>query len=233
MISGPLKKRLAAAIGNYTDADGKVDYSAVELADNIKEYVSDLPEYDLSTLQMREEEIAFWINTYNALSIHGALEAITADPGFLENGHRGVWHKLRFFFTSKHDIGGERMSLNDIEKRLRLDLHEPRSHFALVCGADSCPPLKGGLYSAAELDRELDMAAKIFINSPKGVVVDHDKELVELSQIFKWYERDFAPNEPDLLRYVSRFHSDGDYIKDHAEKLRVEYMDYDWRLNRA
>ncbi len=233
MISGPLKKRLAAAIDNYTNAEGQVDYSAVDLADNVKEYVAALPEYDLSTLGTREEKIAFWINTYNALSMHGALEAIAKDPRFLENGHEGLWHRVRFFFTTKHNVGDERLSLNDIEKKLRFDLHEPRVHFALVCGAESCPPLKGGLYSASGLDHELDMAAKIFVNSPNGLIVERDQTRVRLSRVFKWYGRDFAPDEPGVLRYLSEFHRDGDYIRENADRLAVEYMGYDWRLNRA
>jgi len=231
--SQPLEKRLAAVIGNYTDAAGNIDYSAIEMATDVFEYVDGLPDYDLSRLRGRREQIAFWINTYNMLSIAGILKAIKRNPGFVKTGHRGMLHKARFFFTDRHIVGGEKLSLDAIEKKLRLELKEPRVHFALVCGSESCPPLKGGLYSGDGLDRELDMAAKIFIGSPKGVVLDKENGTIHLSKIFRWYKRDFGPDETSMLRFIAQYHPQGDYIAREAGRLKVVYMRYDWSLNQA
>ena len=107
---------------------------------------------------IRTDKIAFFINIYNALVIHAHVE-------------RGVptstYQRYKFFSGMSYNIGGYNLSLNDIENgvlrsnraamatlymkpfsasdpRMKIILPEvePRIHFALNCGAKSCPPIK-------------------------------------------------------------------------------------------
>jgi hypothetical protein len=75
---------------------------------------------------------------------------------------------------------------------------DARIHFALVCGAKSCPPIK--LYAADTLDEGLDAAAEAFCASE--VDVDATARAVSLSKIFKWYAVDFGADKAARLRFL-------------------------------
>ncbi len=226
-------KRLSTVLGRFIDSSGRLDYEAVSEDAGIAEFVDGLKDYDLKTLKTREAQLAFWINAYNMISIYGVIAQLRKDPSFAESGNQGVLRRIRFFFRRKYEIGRGQYSLNEIERKLRRELKEPRVHFALVCGAESCPPLKGGLYSKEAIDRELDAAAKIFINGPKGAVLDEDANIIRLSRIFKWFRRDFGDSQDAVLKFIARYHEDGNNIAARADKLTVRYFDYDWSLNQS
>lgn len=80
---------------------------------------------------------------------------------------------------------------------------DPRIHFALVCGAKSCPPIR--IFSPANLESALMMASKAFCGD--NVVIDVSKRLVTLSMILKWYGKDFGKTRRDrclaLVPYLS------------------------------
>jgi hypothetical protein len=186
----------------------------------------------------RSQQIAFWINLYNALILHGVIHykvsgSMLRDPGF--------------FRRVAYDVGGMRFSADDIEHgvlrgnrrhpylpfpqfakddpRLMMSIEDPdpRMHFALVCGARSCPPIAS--YAGQDLDKQLDQAAAAFINGI-GARLDLAKQTLYLSRIFKWYAGDFGRAE-GVLRLVDRyFDGPGDIAG-----ARVRYLPYDWSVN--
>jgi len=165
------------------------------------------------------------------ISIDAVIKAIDNDPGFIDKGNKGLMSRVKFFFSDKHEIGAHKYSLNQIETLLRLELQEPRVHFALVCGAASCPPLKNGLYSSDNLDQELDMAAKNFVNSDEGVKLAKEERVVELSMIFKWFKKDFGGSERETLKFIALYHSEQNFIETHLDELTVRYAKYNWGVN--
>jgi len=109
---------------------------------------------------------------------------------------------------------------------------DPRIHFALVCGAKSCPPIR--IYSPNNLDAGLNAAAKAFCNDTANLDVDVTNKKVGLSQIFEWYSKDFGENHQDLLKWVSQFLDDSS--KTNLEALlkteyTLSYNKYNWDLN--
>lgn len=110
---------------------------------------------------------------------------------------------------------------------------EPRIHFALVCASSSCPPVE--VYTPEKLGDELDISGRTFINSG-AVEIDKEEGKVLLSRVFKWYGGDFAPDQAGLLRFIAPFlyrEEDTEYLEKNAERLKVGFLDYDWRLNRS
>jgi hypothetical protein len=90
------------------------------------------------------------------------------------------------------------------------------------------------VYTPEDLDGDLDIAARTFINAG-GVVLDREAKAVSLSRIFKWYAPDFGDSMAGRLRFLAGFlYDDGDrgFLEKNAGSLRVDYQDYDWRLNR-
>ena len=85
----------------------------------------------------------------------------------------------------RHRAAGEELTLDDIEHgRLRTDYNEPRIHFALVCAALSCPPLREEAYRGDILDEQLDDQGRAFLNDPRENRLERERGRVHLSKIF-------------------------------------------------
>ena len=107
---------------------------------------------------------------------------------------------------------------------------DPRIHFALVCGAKSCPPIR--LYSGSNVEEGLAGAAEAFCAD--DVAVDVARGVVTLSKIFKWYGGDFAKDKLGLLEAISAYRPDKDLrdlVAAKGKKIRVRYAEYDWGVN--
>jgi len=226
--------QLDAALHRFVDEHGRVDYAAIGADGTVDDSSRELERFDLESLQSRADKLAFWINAYNHLVLGGVLDALKRNPkrpGVASGGWLGL---LRFFYLKRYIVGGKKLSLATIENRiLRKELREPRVHFALVCAATSCPPLKQGLYAAERIDAELDMAARQFVRSSTGVLIERETQTVWLSRIFKWYRGDFEWAGGSVLSYVMPYLSADDqaYLDRHRPQVRLRYFDYNWQLN--
>jgi hypothetical protein len=247
----PSTMRLEIALQKYVDPDGRVDYGALGNEASVRERIKELETYNLNALSTRADKLAFWINAYNLLSLVSVLDELKRNPNYqgVLGGSEWSWwppkrlkdllNAWRFFYRRAYVVGGRSLSLDDIESyMLRGELKEPRVHFALVCGAESCPPLRRGLYTATYIDQELDIATRDFIRSPKGSYIERATHTVWLSRIFKWYRSDFehamrSRAEHAVLYYVMRYFTEDDlsYLKRHESQVRLRYFKYDWTLN--
>jgi len=230
---------------------GNVSYHKIRGSEEFERYkglTGRLRSFDLTTLKSREQRLAFWINLYNTAVIHGIIEL----------GLRQSVKEIHGFFDRiAYDIGGYRFSLNDMEHGVlrgnrrhpyrlfkpfkrrdpRLEFTvvpmDPRIHFALVCGARSCPPI--GFYEAEQIDFQLELAAASFINSPQ-VKVSSQERTVLLSMIFKWYNADFGGNNQALMDTLLTHLDEGekkDFLRQNRDRVRLRYQPYDWNLNQA
>jgi len=237
-----------------TEKGSKVRY---DLLKNSEEFTKDFMEsvyllqrVDLTTLN-HNDKLAFWINIYNALVLHG----------FIANGPpQNAVQRNNFFYRTKYQIAGHMYSLNDIEHGilrgnsvppgavLRLirghdprRIHvfyrvDPRIHFALNCGARSCPPIK--VYTSEKIDRQLTIAAINFLDSETQV--NESTNTVTLSKIMYWYYSDFADNDVDLLKFISQYITEEDkkepllrMLNEAPHKIKVNFAPYDWSHNFA
>lgn len=208
-------------------------YSAVTSLDRtaLEMYLDELQAVKVSALN-RPEQMAYWINLYNALTVNTILghypvrsiKDIDISPGLFANG---PWDAKLLH------IEGERISLNDIEHRiLRPIWRDPRIHYAVNCAAIGCPDLQDRAYVPEELDQMLDEAAVRFINHPRGASVDKQGRLV-LSSIYKWFGEDFGDDLDRILEHIREYASDE--LKDKIPtdgRVKVKYR-YDWSLNDA
>eukprot|EP00794_Sanderia_malayensis_P004765 gene4765-5392_t len=164
---------------------------------------------------------------------------------------------FRFFNVVSYVIGGYTYSLNEIENGILrsnrkpigsfrkpfskndprvsiiLDTPEPRVHFALVCGAKSCPPIK--TYNAKEIDKQLNLATESFLEGD-GCIVDMTKREVKLSRILKWYQEDFGKTKQAVLKWV--IENMGECEKKRqlgllldGNNFKLGHLSYDWSLN--
>ena len=216
-----------ALLGRYVK-DGGVDYAGLKTETAaLDAWVAAAAKADLAGAS-REEKLAFWINVYNAATLqlvlrhHGRIRSIRDidEP----------WKK------PKWRVAGETLSLDQMEhEKLRRDLGDPRVHFALVCAARSCPPLRGSAWTAAGIDDQLDEAARRFLASKGGAQTElrDGKPVLKLSKLFEWYAGDFEKGGRTAVDWVARYAPTtmARFLAEHRGDLAVEFLDYDWSLN--
>jgi hypothetical protein len=178
----------------------------------------------------RGEQMALWINAYNALTLERVLSAwpvtsitkIRPTLGVLPGN--GVWKE-------KHRVARADVSLDDIEHQtLRRHFADPRIHFALNCAARSCPPLRGRAYSGPGLDAELEAATRRFIGSLRYNAIAPGKPWA-LSKIFEWYGEDFVAAAGSVPAFVVRYLPPGRARDVDPARVRWTSKPYDWSLN--
>ena len=168
------------------------------------------------------ERLAFAINAYNATVIARVLERY---PGL-----RSVRDVEGFFDGLEQPVAGERLTLDAIERGVRT--LDARVHFALVCGAASCPPLRAEPYTAQALERQLeDQTRRFLADERNGLRYDARANVLWLSSLFRWYAADFGGDEPALLAWILPRLPDGLARTIRARRPALAYLDYDWGLN--
>ncbi len=247
-----IKESLNQIKAKAISSDGRqVDYTSIATSHSYQEYrklVGHLGGFDYLSLSSRDEQLAFWINLYNALVIDAVIQSKV--QGSVTEGWLGI---LRFFQNAAYLVGGERFSLTDIEHGVlrsnsgfpyfpgphfspadprRAAVINPmdyRIHFALNCASYSCPPI--GIYNPDQIDQQLDLAARSFINADS--VLDMNKRQISISRIFRWYRGDFGGKE-GILRILMKY-LEPTQIKDwnplKLADLRIKIHTYDWSLN--
>lgn len=171
----------------------------------------------------KTEQLAFYINAYNAWTINNVLAAYPI------KSIRDVYPLFGFFSRKTIIISGEKMSLNNLEKAIIIaKFKEPRIHAAINCASQSCPPLASESYTAAKLDKQLDAGFSRFVNQNSlGVDAAKDGKSASISSIFKWYAADFEPKGGPVA-YINQFRK-----SKLADDAKITYQDYDWNLNEA
>lgn len=204
--------------------DGVVNYPAIARDERFQLHLWQLDRIDPSHLPTRKERLAFWINAYNAFAVKGILDGYSP---------KTLWGRYRYFIAKDYHVGGRSINLYDLERKLLIpDFEEPRIHFAIVCASQSCPKLRSEVYTAEQLDEQLDEGARAFINDPSRNRFDRENKVAYLSMIFKWFQQDFAGSAGSLLNYVRRYVADPSLAQDlQPGAYGIKFLEYDWSLN--
>jgi hypothetical protein len=232
--------------------NGLVDYQGLKKAHSrLADYLNRIEQVDANKFQQwpEAEQMAFWINAYNAITIEGILRNYPIQWGSIISRSRFPQNSIRqiggFWDQVFVKVMGKNLSLNDIEhKILRKEFDEPRIHFAIVCASIGCPILQSRAFFADDLEQRLDQATRNLITNPDKVRLDQKQNVLYLSAIFDWYKEDFSVSadgmqkfikygkaEQGVVEFVTKFlaESDQKYIVQHQPKIK--YLDYDWSLN--
>jgi hypothetical protein len=208
-----------------------VDYSGLRKArEDLDIYLRSLTVADPEK-SSRNDQLAFWINAYNAVTVHFVLERY---PGL-----RSVKDVEGFFDELTYTVAGRDLTLDEIETEAR-SFGDPRVHFAVVCASQSCPELRGDPYEGEVLADQLEEQTRRFLLDPeKGLRFDRQRGEVWLSSIFKWYAGDFTGGST-VVAYFSRGkvlawllpHLPRELADEIEERVpSVRYLEYDWSLN--
>ncbi len=200
--------------------NGSVDYRAIqENPAQLNRLLKEIEQFDLSTLTTPEQEMAFWINTYNILVINGIITHYPLNSPLDVPG---------FFKSIRYRVAGRQLTLDEIENiHLRERFKDARVHFVLVCAARGCPPLSEHAYRPEGLMKQLEQRAEKILNDPRFVKVDEQTQTVQLSEIFKWFKTDFESDGKSVIDYINRYRK-----TPIPADFRIQYIQYDWNLNK-
>jgi hypothetical protein len=209
--------------------DGAVDYKAIKADPRFPRYIAMLQKSNPEILT-GEEKLAFWINAYNAFTIQYVLDKYPL---------KSLMNKLSYvtgggtFKTKFIDINGRKYSLNDIENNIVRPMGDPRIHFALVCGAKSCPPLRPEAYVAGRLSKQMNEQGRIFMSQSDKNHFDFENNEIAISKIFDWFKNDFRRNGKSELEFISRYLPPelAQKLLARAATIKVKYTEYNWDLN--
>ncbi|MEX0965653.1 MAG: DUF547 domain-containing protein [Bacteroidia bacterium] len=175
----------------------------------------------------QEEQIAYWINLYNAATVELVLRHYPVESIKDIGSKIAVPFVNTPFDISFIKVGEKELSLNNIEHGiLRKYWEEPRIHFAINCASFSCPALRNEAYNGETLNRQLDEQTRRFLQNDQLNRIN--PEAPQVSQIFSWFSGDFKKKSGTVINFINQYSKIR--IKENAD---LEYIDYDWRLNDA
>lgn len=251
-----LSERIIVLYGRAFDAaTNQVDYASLVHSSDFHDYLASARKlrYFDPLLLDRSGRKAFFLNVYNSLMIHAIT--VMSKP-------RSMFERISMYNTAAYNIGGRPYSLNMIEhgvlrsnrcgngpfaqpsfapsdaRRLcALPTVDPRIHFALNCGAMSCPPVR--FYDARNLDQALDSATRSYLHD---LLVDVETRTITLPKLLHWYQADFCENgmvdaviEWTLPYLCAEKKRDVEQLlqdkEERAISFKVVYASYDWTVN--
>lgn len=216
-------------VTDHPSGVNRVRYASVTPADAqaLDAYLRRLRGMEVGRLN-RDEQKAYWINLYNALTVKVVLERypvksirdIDISPGFFSDGPWGA----RLL-----TVQGRNLSLDDIEHRILRPLwNDNRVHYAVNCASVGCPNLQAEAYTAENMEALLDKGAREYVNHSRGARLESGR--LRLSSIYKWFQADFGGSEEAVIRHLREYAGADLGILLKGFRGKISY-DYDWRLN--
>lgn len=234
-----------------------VDYQGIAKDESFQQYLDQLAAAVNIAALSRREQLALWINAYNALCIRlivqadqqrqgsdaPLLESITQlsnnkkkndDDDNTDGGDGPVWDQVA------GTVGGIAISLNGIEHvQLRAQWDEPSLHACIVCASASCPNLRREAFVGSRLQDQMKSQMKEWLSHPqKGLSLRQDQ--LWLSRIFLWFGDDFGNNTSGISSFPFFGNVAGEkqfrawlaqFVSEHDKALatRIEYSNDGFR----
>jgi len=214
-----------ALLREHVDEAGRVDYGSLrEDEAALEAYIADLARVELEAMD-RSAQLATLLNAYNAFTLkllleHEGVESIRDIP------------RDRRWKDRRWRVGGRLVSLDELEHEwIRRDFAEARIHFALVCAAESCPPLRREAYLGASLEAQLEEQAELVHAGERWFRYDAERNVLWLTSLYRWYAEDFEEEDGGVVGFAARYSPALRAALDRGERPRVQWMAYDWSLN--
>ncbi|WP_419935988.1 DUF547 domain-containing protein [Candidatus Palauibacter sp.] len=176
----------------------------------------------------RDVQMAYWINLYNAVTLRVVLDEYPVES--IKDIHEGLIPNAGPWGDVHAMVAGQPLTLDNIEHDiLRPIWQDNRIHYGVNCASIGCPNLAPEPYTAENLERLLDQAARDYVNHLRGAEL-LDEAFGVVSSIYYWYQEDFGNSDAGVLEHLRKY-AEGDL----AEQLRdfdgsLDH-EYDWSLN--
>ena len=212
------------------DGLNRFRYGAVTPQDKevLKAYLKELQAQKVTGLN-RDEQFAYWMNLYNALTIDVVLDHYPVKS--IRNIGLSGFFSIGPWKAPLVTVEGQELSLDDIEHGiLRALWKDPRIHYGVNCASIGCPNLQPEPFTGATVNTVLDEAAVAYVNHPRGAWVE--KGRLTVSSIYSWFKVDFGNNDAGVIAHLTQY-ADKDLKAELETVSRVNGYAYDWNLNEA
>jgi hypothetical protein len=225
--------------------DGLVYYRALKGGRGpLDRYVSAIADVRLEAMT-REQRIAFWLNAYNAIVLQTVIDHYPIAT-LTDRYPRQSVRQIPNFGRTLHRVAGRRLSLDQIEETELSPLGDPRVFLALGRGAVGSGRLRSEVYTGENLERQLTAVAFECATRDECLRIDRGADLVSVSAIFSWREREFvagyadradaafsarSPLERAVLALVgpALYNAERELLQ--RNRFRVDFLPFDWTLN--
>ncbi len=211
---------------------------AAKTHEDVTTYINQLKDLNfeelIKGLKTDEEKKAFWINLYNAYtnaSLHKDPDQYKNRNAFFKNkniiiaGNAFSLDKIEHGLLRRSKIKWSLGYLNKLfpgktEKQLRVNKLDNRIHFALNCGAKSCPPI--AFYDPEKIDNQLEVAALAYLTGETSY--NAATNVLQLPAILSWFRRDFGGKKKivEILKAKQ--------LLPPAVNPVIRFKKYDWTL---
>jgi len=191
--------------------------------------LADIPVHEIENQLINNQyKNAFWINIYNAFfqilrkyrhleqsKIYTAKELVIAGLDIsLDDIEHGILRRFRF----KYSLGYlPNLLISSQIKKWAVTRVDFRIHFALNCGAKSCPPI--AFYSVDRLEQQLELSSQAFII--EETIIDKQQKTLHISRLFLWFLKDFH-GTAGIKKILKK------YLEQDFPGYKLKYNTYSW-----
>ena len=226
--------------------DGMVYYRVLKAErGRLDGYVTSLASVSIESAP-RDEQIAFWLNAYNALVLKTVVDHYPIPQRTSEYPVRSIRQIPGAFERTVHRVAGRMVTLDQIEQTILSEFHDPRLYLVIGRGAIGGGRLRSEEHTAAGLEMQLKEAVAECVNRAQCIEIDRANNQVNVSPIFSWRAQDFiaayasaAPEAFDTRSPIER--AILAFIRPHTlttereflakNEFKVVYKPFDWSLN--
>jgi hypothetical protein len=194
----------------------------------------------------RNEQIAFWLNAYNALVLRTVIDQYPIGQRSRDYPRGSIRQIPGAFERTTHRVAGKSLTLDQIEQTVIAGFADPRLYFALGRGAVGGGRLRSEAYSGTDLERQLAAIVAECPTRAQCVQIDRTSNRLLISPIFSWREKEFvaayagkaepafasrSPIERAALAFIGTrlLTIENDFIE--KNEFKVEFEPFDWSLN--
>jgi hypothetical protein len=194
----------------------------------------------------RDEQMAFWINAYNAFILQTVVDHYPIRGKAAAYPQSSIRQIPGAFERTKHRAAGRSVTLDEIEKTILPAFKEPRVYLALGRGAAGSGRLRSEAYTAARLATQLNAVQTEFVSERAMLTIDRGGDQVTVTPILSWHEAEFvaaydkgadgpfaqrSPIERALVAFIQPhlLPLEREFVQKNT--FRVTYHPFDWRLN--
>jgi Protein of unknown function, DUF547 len=226
--------------------DGFVYYRALRSdRRRLDEYVRTIASTDVDN-RSRDEQMAFWLNAYNALVLRTAVDNYPAPRRSTEYPQRSIRQTPGAFERLPHRVAGRTLTLDQIEQTILPKFNDPRLYFALGRGSVGGGRLRSEPFAADMIEKQLAEVASECVTRAECIQVDAATNRLMASAIFSWHEKEFvaayadkvapayasrSPIERAILAFVQPklLQTERDFLEKNT--FQLAYKTFDWSLN--
>ena len=226
--------------------DGLVYYRALKSDRRLLDgYINALGDTSVAS-SSRAEQIAFWLNAYNALVLRTIIDRYPIGPGSNDYPARSIRQIPGAFEGLKHRVAGRSVTLDQIEQTILPGFADPRVFLALGRGAVGSGRLRSEAFTPETLERQLAEVAAECVSHAQCVAIDRGSNRMAVSSVFSWRSREFSaayadkaatlfsmrsPIERAVLAFVEPTLTiiEKDFLA--KNEFKLEFSRFDWSLN--